>query len=81
MSIGKIKGANAHGHLGWVTVRCRVCARLEDFTRSVIYICPNCNKKFPSYFCPSCARVLHYRCPYCRNELVTLASLLSTSRG
>jgi len=77
MSIGKIKGANAHGHLGWVTVRCRICARLEDYTRAVIYVCPECMKKIPAYYCSSCAKVLHYKCPYCKTPLVTLSSFLS----
>jgi len=72
-----VKGVNAHGHLGWVTVRCRICARLEDYTRAVVYVCPNCYTKFQAYFCSSCAKVLHYKCPYCRSELVTLPSLFA----
>ncbi len=68
--MGRIKGVNAQGHLGWVTVRCRICNRKLDVTKHPVYKCPKCEKKYQAYFCEADARVLHYKCPYCRTPLV-----------
>jgi len=70
VSIGRILGVNAQGHLGWVTVKCAVCATKMDVTRRVVYRCPECSKHFDAYFCEADARLLRYKCPYCRERLV-----------
>jgi len=77
MSFGRIKGVNAHGHLGWVTVKCRLCGKKMDYTRQVVYKCPKCAEKYQAYFCDADARVLHYRCPFCREKLVPLSGVKS----
>ncbi|MEM0020687.1 MAG: hypothetical protein QW039_01265 [Fervidicoccaceae archaeon] len=76
MSVGKVKGINTHGHLGWVTKRCRICGRLMDVTRQIVYKCPTCEKKYSAYFCEADAKLLHYRCPYCKGQLVLFTERL-----
>jgi len=71
MSFGRIKGVNAQGHHGWVSVRCRVCNKKLDTTRNVVFKCPKCATKYDAYFCEADARVLHYRCPFCNEQLVS----------
>ena len=70
MSYGSIKGVNAQGHSGWVTIKCSICARKMDVTRQIVYKCPKCTPTINAYFCQADSRVLHYRCPYCREQLV-----------
>ncbi len=72
MSTAGLKGINAAGHLGWVTRKCRICAKKLDLTVDVVYVCKACMKTREAYFCPADAKRLHYRCPFCGRELVTL---------
>ncbi len=78
MTLGLNKGTNAHGHMGWVLVRCRVCGRYLSLTGQspggarrieVVYYCPHCAKDYGAYFCAADARMLKYRCPFCGREL------------
>ncbi len=69
MSTAGLKGINAVGHLGWVEVKCRICARKLDVTVDIVYACPYCKDKYEAYFCPADAKRLHYRCPFCGREL------------
>jgi DNA-directed RNA polymerase subunit RPC12/RpoP len=80
VTLGMNKGTNAHGHMGWVTVRCRVCGRYLSITGQspasrkieVVYYCPNCAKDYGAYFCQADARMLKYRCPFCGGPLKRL---------
>jgi len=80
MTIGKLRGTNAMGHLGWITVRCRVCGRLLDLSGQkpgsrkfeVVYACPKCAAKLGAYFCSADARSLKYRCPFCSADARSL---------
>ena len=84
MTVGKIRGTNAMGTLGWVTVRCRVCGRLLDLTGQrpgskkfePVYACPKCASTLGAYFCAADARSLKYRCPFCGSDLVLVSPLL-----
>ena len=69
MSVGRIAGAAAMGHLGWVEVRCIICARWILITKDEYYECPKCKEDRRAIFCSSCAKKLHYRCPFCGVEL------------
>lgn len=72
MTIGVLIGVNAGGHKGWVTVKCRLCAREMDITKNIVYYCPKCVSNHRSYFCEADARRLKYKCPYCGHELEVL---------
>lgn len=73
MSVGKAKGINTHGHLGWVTVKCRICAAKLDVTKRLVYRCPQCYvDPVRAYFCEADARRLRYKCPFCGKKLETL---------
>ncbi|OYT40310.1 MAG: hypothetical protein B6U89_02490 [Desulfurococcales archaeon ex4484_58] len=74
MTIGLFKGVNKAGHPGWTRVKCAICNRDLDLFRAVdeknVYYCEECVRKGRNaYFCDAHARNLHFRCPYCRNEL------------
>ena len=77
MTLGLIKGMNAMGHAGWITVRCRVCWMKLSLTgyhpgtrrTEPVYACPNCAKDLGAYFCRADAKALKYRCPFCGSEL------------
>ena len=77
MTIGLLKGTAAWGHVGWVTVYCRVCgARLSlagqkprSRRTEIVYACPKCAKDYGAYFCAADARALKYRCPFCGTRL------------
>ena len=78
MTLGLDKGTNAHGHVGWVTVRCRVCGRYLSLTGQqpgsvrkieVVYYCPHCAKDYGAYFCAADARMIKYKCPFCGRDL------------
>ncbi len=73
MTIGLLKGVNTGGHLGWVTVRCRICNRKLEVTREPVYVCPKCRDSQDAYFCEAHARKVKHRCPYCGTELEPLA--------
>lgn len=63
-------GTNTRGHKGWVTLRCSICNKKMIVGEEQIYICPKCSvgaRKIA--FCRACARITHYRCPYCGTEL------------
>lgn len=85
MTIGKVRGVNAMGHLGWTTVRCRVCGRLLDMTGQrpgsrrfdVVYMCPKCATKYGAYFCSADARSLKYKCPFCGSDLVQVTPVIT----
>jgi len=72
MSLGSICGANAMGHYGWITVRCRICGKWLNTTKDEVYICPKDKDRYGAYYCAACAKVLHYKCPYCDTELELL---------
>ena len=85
MTVGLLKGTNAAGHIGWVTVYCSICNTKLSLSgykpRSarqveVVYACPRCLDEHESYFCAADARRVKFRCPYCGSKLV-LASPLS----
>ncbi len=78
MTIGLDKGTNAQGHMGWVTVRCRICGTYLSLTgmqpggwrkASIAYYCPKCEKDYLAYFCHADARKVKYTCPYCGGPL------------
>ena len=78
MTLGLHKGTNAHGHIGWVTVRCRVCGRYLSLTGQkpgaarrieIVYHCPKCAQTYGAYFCAADARMLKYTCPFCGGPL------------
>ncbi|MDT7896013.1 MAG: hypothetical protein ACO2O0_02950 [Desulfurococcales archaeon] len=62
-------GANAKGHEGWRRYRCAICSTTLLVGDTTIYICPKCGQIRGSRFCTACARITHYRCPYCGSEL------------
>ncbi|MEM2007454.1 MAG: hypothetical protein QW154_07470 [Sulfolobales archaeon] len=68
----KLVGTNAGGHAGWATKRCKVCSRDLVIGEASVYYCSNCSTKYGAYFCSSDARVLHYKCPYCKQPLELL---------
>ncbi|MFN4046316.1 MAG: hypothetical protein ACK4H7_03135 [Acidilobaceae archaeon] len=83
MTVGMAKGTNAMGHLGWVTVRCRVCGIWLDLTggagrgrKMVAYACPRCSKTLEAFFCSPCAKKVKYTCPYCGTQLTPVTPLL-----
>ncbi|MEM2579372.1 MAG: hypothetical protein QW398_05470 [Desulfurococcaceae archaeon] len=69
MTTGLIRGANAMGHVGWVTVKCSICSRKMNLFRSIdsgeAYVCIKCN----NFFCSADAKRLGYKCPYDGSEL------------
>lgn len=78
MTIGLLKGTNAAGHIGWVTVYCAVCSTRLNLTGQkprgarryeVVYACPKCTEKYEAYFCAADARAVKYKCPYCGTKL------------
>ncbi len=74
MTIGLFKGSDKAGHKGWTRVYCAICHTELDLFKAVdeknVYYCKNCvDKGIEAYFCHAHARNLHYKCPYCRNEL------------
>jgi len=88
LTVGLLKGTNAWGHIGWVTVYCRVCGRRLSLTGQkpgsarkieVVYYCPKCAERYGAYFCAADARALKYRCPFCGGRL-EIASPLPTPR-
>jgi hypothetical protein len=83
LTVGIAKGINAMGHLGWVTVRCRICATWLDITggvgrvkKSIVYACPRCAQEYEAYFCRACAKKVRYTCPYCRSPLTLVTPLV-----
>ncbi len=80
MSSAGLRGINAVGHLGWVEVKCRICARKMDVTTDIVYACPACEEKYEAYFCPADAKRLHYRCPFCGRELTPITPTLAEER-
>ena len=72
MSLGSAAGSNAMGHRGWVRVRCVICAKWLDITSDDVYVCPKCRDTLRAYFCYPHAKNLHYKCPYCKNNLTPL---------
>ncbi|MEM0340628.1 MAG: hypothetical protein QXN05_00415 [Acidilobaceae archaeon] len=77
MTIGLLKGANAMGHTGWFTVKCRICATPLDLLGSIgkskkqiAYVCPKCRTTVEAYFCHACSRTVKYKCPYCGSKLL-----------
>ncbi|MGC9148348.1 MAG: hypothetical protein ACP5GI_02755 [Sulfolobales archaeon] len=62
-------GVNTKGHRGWVILRCGICNKKLYVGEDIIYICPNCSKTRKVVFCKACARITHYKCPYCGTEL------------
>ncbi|MFP3402760.1 MAG: hypothetical protein RXN87_04380 [Acidilobus sp.] len=85
MTVGKMRGVNAMGTLGWTTVRCRICGRLLDLSGQrpdsrrfePVYMCPKCAKTLDAYFCAADARSLKYRCPFCGSELVLATPVIT----
>lgn len=84
MTVGLNKGSNYMGHLGWITVRCRICATYLDLTgqppgattpTDIVYACPKCVGPRGAYFCHADARAVKYSCPYCGSKLVILTPL------
>jgi len=84
LTLGLDRGTNAHGHMGWVTVRCRVCGVYLSLTGQhpaygrkleVVYACNNCAEDRGAYFCRADARSLKYTCPFCGNELTVVTPL------
>lgn len=77
MTVGLSKGTWTWGHVGWVTVYCRVCGTRLNLSgqkpRSrrveVVYACPKCAAKYGAYFCAADARFLKYTCPFCGSKL------------
>jgi predicted RNA-binding Zn-ribbon protein involved in translation (DUF1610 family) len=65
----KIKGTNAHGHIGWFTYYCRICNRRLKIGSDLVYRCPKDEKKLQAYFCEADARGLKFKCPHCGSEL------------
>jgi len=85
LTIGLAKGINAMGHLGWVSVRCRICATWLDATggvgktkKTLTYMCPRCAQLYQAYFCHACARKVKYTCPYCKGPLTLLTPIVET---
>ncbi|AFZ71026.1 hypothetical protein Calag_1314 [Caldisphaera lagunensis DSM 15908] len=84
MTIGLAKGANSMGHVGWITVRCRICGRYLDLSgqkpnarhEEVVYACPKCAKTLNVYFCAADAKRLRYHCPYCGSQLTVVSPLI-----
>ena len=58
--------------MGWITKRCGICGRGLNVGEMPVYVCNNCSAKYDAYFCPSDARTLHYRCPFCGQPLEPL---------
>jgi len=86
VTLGLNKGTNAHGHMGWMLVRCRVCGRYLSLTgqkpgsgrkTEVVYACKYCAQKYGAYFCHADARRTHYRCPFCGRELVLITPVFN----
>ncbi len=69
MSFGSVYGCNASGHLGWVRVKCRICAKVMDKTKDEVYYCKKCAETRGAYFCFADYRRLHGKCPFCGAEL------------
>lgn len=69
MSAGLFKGVNSMGHIGWVRVKCRICARTLFIGRDIVYHCPKCVKTHDAYFCEADYKRLKGRCPFCGSEL------------
>jgi DNA-directed RNA polymerase subunit RPC12/RpoP len=89
VTIGLLKGVNAAGHIGWITVRCAICGAKLSLTGQKprggrrfepVYACPKCSKKFNAYFCAADAKRLKYRCPYCGSKLVLVTPLPTEER-
>jgi DNA-directed RNA polymerase subunit RPC12/RpoP len=84
VTIGLARGVNALGHVGWITVRCRICGRYLDLSgqkpgarhEEVVYACPKCMKTLEAYFCAADAKKLGYRCPYCGTQLTIVTPLI-----
>ncbi|MEM1620242.1 MAG: hypothetical protein QXU97_01970 [Fervidicoccaceae archaeon] len=71
MSVGRARGINAMGHLGWVTKKCAVCSIKLDISKRLVYYCDKCSKTLNAFFCEADAKRLRYRCPYCGEKLAT----------
>jgi len=74
LTIGLFKGTSKAGHKGWTTVYCAICNTKIDVFKAVdeknLYYCPTCKSKdIEAFFCTAHARNLHFKCPYCKNEL------------
>jgi len=65
----KLVGANAAGHLGWVTKYCRICGRKLVVGTDAVYSCPKCSSSIDAYYCSADYKKLHGKCPYCKSEL------------
>ena len=68
----KLVGANAAGHLGWVTRFCKICSRKLVVGVDAIYVCPKCGHITGAYYCLADYKRLHGKCPYCKNELTPI---------
>ena len=85
MTVGLNKGTTSLGHVGWVTVRCRICGTYMDITGQqpgarkidIVYACPKCAEPYGAYFCRADARRVKYTCPYCGSKLVVISPLTS----
>lgn len=83
MTLGLDKGTNAQGHMGWISVRCRICGRHLSLTGNypgtrqfiVVYACPKCARDYEAYFCHADARKVKYTCPYCGGPLKPLTPI------
>ncbi len=84
MTIGLDKGTNAQGHIGWITVRCRICGTYLSLTGQypgagrrieIVYSCPKCAMDYGAYFCHADARKVKYTCPFCGGPLKVVSPL------
>jgi len=83
LTVGLARGINAMGHMGWVTVRCRICSAWLDVTggvgrakKQLTYACPRCAELHQAYFCRACARKVRYTCPYCGAPLTLVTPVV-----
>lgn len=85
MTVGLSKGTQGLGHIGWITVKCRICATRLDLSGrkpgvvrglQVVYYCPKCYRDHDTYLCHADARRVKYKCPYCGSQLAVFSPLL-----
>lgn len=85
MTVGLNKGTNGLGHIGWVSVRCRICGTYLDLTGQppgarridIVYACPRCASDYGAFFCRADARRVKYSCPFCGSRLVVVSPVFS----